>query len=207
MMRPACALVACVLTASATAQAEDFGPDCWEGAPRSDDNIDCPLPLGTSDPMSPWDDLHRLGFTFRIGYAAPTMGGLGIGVRSYVARPLAFELGADVFGGVDPAGHRHTELPLYADAFVFFHRGTVVHGYALAGAGVSFARIQYDPEQIEQESYWGPRLGGGVQVFGARDLGWGVDLVGFGRIELSDDSHPISLGTLLRGSLTYYPLD
>jgi len=186
-----------------------YGPDCYEGAPRSDDNHDCPLPLATGDPYNPWDDLFEWGYTLRVGWAPPAMGGIGFAVRHFPARAVGFELGGDVFGGVDPQGVRRTELPLAADALLFFHRGSFLQAYALGGAGVSLARVQHDPEHVERRGYFGPRLGAGVQLKGARDLGWSFDLVGFARtpIDGADDSERLSAGALVRASGTFYPHD
>lgn len=186
-----------------------YGPECYEGALRSDENYDCPLTLRTGDPYNPWDDLFEWGYTARVGWAPPRMGGIGFAVRHFPARAVGFELGADVFGGLDPQGERRTELPLSADALLFFHRGPFLHGYLLGGAGVSLARVQHDPDRVERRSYVGPRLGGGVQLKGARDLGWSFDLVGFARtpIEREARGERLGAGALLRASGTFYPHD
>ena len=186
-----------------------YGAECRVGAPRTDENYDCPLPLGTGDPMNPWDDLFVWGFSMRTGWAPPSMGGLGFAVRRFFARAVGFELGADVFGGVDPDGERRTELPVALDALLFFHRGSFLQAYLLGGGGVSFARVQYDVEHVEHETWIGPRLGTGVQLKGARDLGWSFDVVGFARSPLAENASDdrIVAGALVRASGTIYPHD
>jgi hypothetical protein len=69
--------------------------------------------------------------------------------------------------------------------------------------------VQHDPDHVERRGYFGPRLGGGVQLKGARDLGWSFDLVGFARtpIDGGDDSERLSAGALMRASGTFYPHD
>jgi hypothetical protein len=195
-----------VLLAAATANADpERAPDCWEGAPRSDDNLDCPLPLSTGDDDDPWDDLFTLGFTVRVAYAPLKRGGLGYATRMFVARSVGFEVGMDVYGGIDADGNRHTELPLFADALLFFHRGPSVQAYLVGGGFVSFSRAQADPDQIDHQSHYGPRLGAGAQVKGARDLGWSFDVVAFQRLEI--DGNATSTGALFRISGTFYVHD
>ncbi len=163
------------------------------------------MPLHGGESGDRWDDLFTLGFTLRLAYAPTKMGGLGFASRTFVARSVGFETGADILGGVDENGDRRTEIPLFMDALLYFHRGPEVQAYLLGGAFVAFARVQPEPDRIQRDSGYGPRIGAGFELRGARDLRWSLDLVGFERLELTDDTLLTGRAALVRFSATIYP--
>jgi hypothetical protein len=190
---------------------------CFEGGPRIPDNDDCPEPLATGDDYHPWDDLNPLGFGARFSYAAPLLAGLGLYLRYSPSRPIAFDLGADYLAGWDAYGQGRQEIPIAADALLFIARGSFAHGYLLGGVGGSLARVESD-ERDARFGYLGVRLGGGVQLKTARELGLGLDGFAFARERVSGDASTeiltgsgstatTSVGVVLRGSMTIYLRD
>jgi hypothetical protein len=121
------------------------------------------------------------------------MGGLGVSLRYRPIPHFAFDLGLDLVGGTDWAGHERRETALLLSGMVFFNPRSKVQVYTLGGIGVSGARVTFDEETLddgdgtrtvsgereEEYSYFGAHLGAGLEFRLSRKVTLNLDVVGF----------------------------
>jgi opacity protein-like surface antigen len=132
------------------------------------------------------------------------MGGLGVSLRYRPIPHFAFDVGLDVLGGTDWAGHERRETALLLSGMVFFNPRSKVQVYTLGGIGFSGARVEleqtYDngdgttsTETYDEEyRYFGAHIGGGLEFRLSRKVALNLDIIGFirGRTDDLADEQP-----------------
>jgi opacity protein-like surface antigen len=141
------------------------------------------------------------------------MGGVGLSLRYRPVPAFAFDLGADILGGVDYNGFDRTETPVSLSGLLFVNPKSRVQFYLMGGVNYSHAKVKSksasplqatsstpllsktgnftddgSPEFGATYSYVGGQGGAGLEFRLSRHMGLNVDALGFMRHRI--DSGP-----------------
>ena len=191
---------------------------------------DSPPPVYVYTPREPLPYKNEWGITARIegamiGSRANSnagMGGLGFGLRYKPIAHLGVEADLDFFGGRDYNGFRRGETAFSVNGLLFVNPKSRAQLYFLGGFGWSAARVVDDSSGFNQTSsnygYFGGQLGVGLEWRLSKHFALNVDLRGFIRSRIDDNTHyhpeffdpatgrtsNTSGGGLLTGGMTFY---
>jgi hypothetical protein len=158
------------------------------------------------------------------------MGGLGISLRYRPVPAFAFDLGADVLGGIDYNGYERTEVPLSLSGILFVNPRSRVQFYFMGGLHISHAETQLPDDTIMvsdgedtaylapegEYDYFGGQGGIGLEFRISRRVALNIDALAFIRNRTDDGTVPefrdpetgrttdTSGGGLFRGGLSFY---
>lgn len=139
----------------------------------------------------PRDDYQLLGVGLRLSTATlegnklglsdnenPTMGGIGVQLRSRFDKNLGLELAFDALtGGGDD--YTQSTFPITLSLTYHFLPESRLQPYVLAGGGVTFTRLSYlDGAYAIDSAELTGQLGGGLEIFLSRSLSLHADLRG-----------------------------